>query len=54
MSVCLVNTSLRGVSLLIMQAAMGFKKKKITLQRSNSVAMFKATDGKCYGLLHCN
>ena len=54
MSVCVVNTSLRGVSLLIMQAGMGFKKKKITLQRSNIVAMFKATNGKCYGLLHCN
>ena len=54
MSVCVVNTSLRGVSLLIMQAAMGFKKIKITLQRSNIVAMFTATDGKCYGLLHCN
>ena len=53
MSVCIVNTSLRGVSLLIMQAAMGFKKKKITLQRSNIVAMFKATERKCYGLLHC-
>ena len=44
MSVCVVNTSLRSVSLLIMQAAMGFKKTKITLQRSNIVAMFKATD----------
>ena len=54
MSVCVVNSSLRGVSLLIMQAAMGFKKNKITLQRSNIVAMFKATDSKCYGLLHCN
>ena len=28
MSVCVVNTSLRSVSLLIMQAAMGFKKTK--------------------------
>ena len=27
------NSSLRSVSLLIMQAAMGFKKTKITLQR---------------------
>ena len=44
MSVCVVNTSLRSVSLLLMQAAMGFKKTKITLQRSNIVAMFKATD----------
>ena len=51
MSVCVVNTSLRGVSLLIMQAAMGFKKKKITLQRSNIAAMFMATDANamdCY------
>ena len=53
MAVCVVNTSLRSVSLLIMQAAMGFKKTKITLQRSNIVAMFKATDSNCYGLLHC-
>ena len=51
MSVCVVNTSLRSVSLLIIQAAMGFKKTKITLQRSNIVAMFKATDSNCYGLL---
>ena len=49
MSVCVVNTSLRSVSLLIMQAAMGFKKTKIALQTSNIVAMFKATDSKCYG-----
>ena len=46
--------SLRSVSLLIMQAAMGFKKTKITLQRSNIVAMSKATDRNGYGLLHCN
>ena len=39
MSVCVVNTSLRSVSLLIMQAAMGFKKTKITLQRSNSAQL---------------
>ena len=55
MSVCAVNTSLRGVSLLIMQAAMGVQEEeKITLQRSNIVAMSKATQGKCCGLLHCN
>ena len=56
MSVCVVNTSLRSVSLLIMQAAisaMGFKKTK-QLQKSNIIAMFKATDSKCYGLLYCN
>ena len=49
MSVCVVNTSLRSVSLWIMQAAIGFKKTKITFQRSNIVAMFNATDSKCYG-----
>ena len=37
-----------------MNTLTGFKKTKITLQRSNIVAMFKATDSKCYGLLHCN
>ena len=41
MSVCVVNTSLRSVSLLIMQAAMGFKKtkKEATLLSFNRLAV---------------